>query len=161
MRSFPLEKEGREHWCFCVVDGGFGFVDGGFDAVDGGFRFVDSRFGVVDGEFWVCLCLCFFFFFLPLMFWVCMCSKFFCVLRYCPNCSEFVWFFFFFFMRICIFFWIYGFDFLEVSMLTVLEFFEPRLILSGLVNWVCLDLEKNMKNEVHVLGWRFLGLTFF
>ena len=28
-----------------------------------------------------------------------------------------------------------------------------RLILSGLVNWVCLDLEKNMKNEV--LGWRF------
>ena len=34
-----------------------------------------------------------------------------------------------------------------------------RLILSGLVNWVCLDLEKNMKNEVHVLGWRFLGLT--
>ena len=27
--------------------------------------------------------------------------------------------------------------------------------------WVCLDLEKNMKNEVHVLGWRFLGLTFF
>ena len=36
-----------------------------------------------------------------------------------------------------------------------------RLILSGLVNWVCLDLEKNMKNEVHVLGWRFLGLTFF
>ena len=46
-------------------------------------------------------------------------------------------------------------------MLTVLEFFVLRLILSGLVNWVCLDLEKNMKNEVHVLGWRFLGLTFF
>ena len=46
-------------------------------------------------------------------------------------------------------------------MLTVLEFFEPRLILSGLVNWVCLDLKKNMKNEVHVLGWRFLGFTFF
>ena len=23
----------------------------------------------------------------------------------------------------------------------------------GLVNWVCLDLEKNMKNEVHVLGF--------
>ena len=40
-------------------------------------------------------------------------------------------------------------------------FFVLRLILSGLVNWVCLDLEKNMKNEVHVLGWRFLGLTFF
>ena len=39
--------------------------------------------------------------------------------------------------------------------------FVLRLILSGLVNWVCLDLEKNMKNEVHVLGWRFLGLTFF
>ena len=38
-------------------------------------------------------------------------------------------------------------------------FFVLRLILSGLVNWVCLDLEKNMKNEVHVLGWRFLGLT--
>ena len=37
--------------------------------------------------------------------------------------------------------------------------FMLRLILSGLVNWVCLDLEKNMKNEVHVLGWRFLGLT--
>ena len=36
-------------------------------------------------------------------------------------------------------------------------FFAPTLILSGLVNWVCLDLEKNMKNEVHVLGWRFLG----
>ena len=46
-------------------------------------------------------------------------------------------------------------------MLTVLEFFVLRLILSGLVNWVCLDLEKNMKTEVHVLGWRFLGLTFF
>ena len=30
---------------------------------------------------------------------------------------------FFFFMRICIFLWIYGFDFLEVSMLIVLEFF--------------------------------------
>ena len=44
-------------------------------------------------------------------------------------------------------------------MLIVLEFFVLRLILSGLVNWVCLDLEKNMKNEV--LGWRFLGLTFF
>ena len=27
-------------------------------------------------------------------------------------------------------------------------FFVLRLILSGLVNWVCLDLEKNMKNEV-------------
>ena len=40
-------------------------------------------------------------------------------------------------------------------------FFVLRLILSGLVNWVCLYLEKNMKNEVHVLGWRFLGLTFF
>ena len=40
-------------------------------------------------------------------------------------------------------------------------FFVLRLILSGLVNWVSLDLEKNMKNEVHVLGWRFLGLTFF
>ena len=36
-----------------------------------------------------------------------------------------------------------------------------RLILSGLVNWVCLDLEKNMKNEIHVLGWRFLGLMIF
>ena len=34
-------------------------------------------------------------------------------------------------------------------------FFVLRLILSGLVNWVCLDLEKNMKNEVHILGWRF------
>ena len=44
-------------------------------------------------------------------------------------------------------------------MLIVLEFFVLRLILNGLVNWVCLDLEKNMKNEV--LGWRFLGLTFF
>ena len=41
-------------------------------------------------------------------------------------------------MRICIFFWIYGFDFLEVSMLIVLEFFVLRLILSGLINWVCL-----------------------
>ena len=40
-------------------------------------------------------------------------------------------------------------------------FFVLRLILSGLVNWVCLDLKKNMKNEVHVLGLRFLGLTFF
>ena len=59
----------------------------------------------------------------------------------------FVFFFFKFFMRICIFFWIYGFDFLEVSMLIVLEFFVLRLILSGLVNWVCLDLEKNMKNK--------------
>ena len=39
--------------------------------------------------------------------------------------------------------------------------FVLRLILSGLVNWVCLDLKKNMKNEVHVLGLRFLGLTFF
>ena len=46
-------------------------------------------------------------------------------------------------------------------MLIVLKFFVLRLILSGLVNWVCLDLEKNMKIEVHVLGWRFLGLTFF
>ena len=46
-------------------------------------------------------------------------------------------------------------------MLIVLEFFVLRLILSGLVNWVCLDLEKNMMNEVHVLGQRFLGLTFF
>ena len=48
-------------------------------------------------------------------------------------------------------------------MLTVLEFFVLRLILSGLVNWVCLDLEKNIKNEVHVLGWRFddfSGLVF-
>ena len=70
-------------------------------------------------------------------------------------------FFFFFLMTICIFLCIYGFDFLEVSMLIVLEFFVLRLILSGLVNWVCLDLEKNMKIEVHVLGWRFLGLTFF
>ena len=61
MRSFPPEKEGREHWCFCVVDGGFGFVNGGFGAVDGGFGFVDSGFGVVDGEFWVCLCVFFFF----------------------------------------------------------------------------------------------------
>ena len=104
------------------------------------------------------------FFFLPLMLWVCMCSKFVCVLRFCPTYSGFVWFFFyliFFLIRICIFFWIYGFDFLEVSMLIVLEFFVLRLILSGLVNWVCLDLEKNIKNEVHVLGWRFLGLTFF
>ncbi|KAK7848220.1 ferredoxin-2 [Quercus suber] len=39
-------------------------------------------------------------------------------------------------------------------MLIVLEFFVLRLIVSGLVNWVCLDLEKKMKNEVHVLGWR-------
>ena len=46
-------------------------------------------------------------------------------------------------------------------MLIVLEFFVLRLIFSGLVNWVCLDLEKNMKIEVHVLGWMFLGLTFF
>ena len=46
-------------------------------------------------------------------------------------------------------------------MLIVLEFFVLRLIFSGLVNLVCLDLEKNMKIEVHVLGWRFLGLTFF
>ena len=60
MRSFPLEKEGREHWCF-FVDGGFGFVDGRFGAVDGGFRFVNNGFGVVDGEFWICLC----FFFCP------------------------------------------------------------------------------------------------
>ena len=50
----------------------------------------------------------------------------------------FVCFFFFFLMRICIFFWIYGFDFLEVSMLIMLEFFVLRLILSGLINWVCL-----------------------
>ena len=40
-------------------------------------------------------------------------------------------------------------------------FFVLRLILSVLVNWVCLDLEKNMKNEVHVLGWRFPGLIIF
>ena len=40
-------------------------------------------------------------------------------------------------------------------------FFVLRLILSGLVNWVCLDSEKNMKNEVHVLGWKFLGLKIF
>ena len=73
------------------------------------------------------------------------------------NYSGFFFFFYNFFMRICIFFGIYGFGFLEVSMLIVLEFFVLRLILSGLVNWVCLDLEKNMKNEVHVLGWRFLG----
>ena len=39
--------------------------------------------------------------------------------------------------------------------------FCAEIILNGLVNWVCLDLEKNMNNEVHVLGWRFLGLTFF
>ena len=65
MRSFSLEKEDKEHWCFCVVDGGFGFVDGGFGSFDGRFGFVDSGFGVVDGEFWVCLC---FFSFLPLMF---------------------------------------------------------------------------------------------
>ena len=26
MRSFPPEKEDREHWCFCVVDGGFGLL---------------------------------------------------------------------------------------------------------------------------------------
>ena len=71
----------------------------------------------------------------------------------------FYFIYFLFFMRICIYFWIYGFDFLEVSILIVLEFFVLRLILSGLVNWGCLDLEKNMKNEV--LGWRFLGLTFF
>ena len=44
MRSFSPEKEGREHWCFCVVDSGFRFVNGGFG-------FVDSRFGVIDGEF--------------------------------------------------------------------------------------------------------------
>ena len=81
MRSFLLDKEGREHWCFCVVDGGFGFVDGRFGAIDGGFGFVNSGFGVVDGEFWVCLC----FFFLPLMFWVCMCFEFVCVLRFCPT----------------------------------------------------------------------------
>ena len=65
------------------------------------------------------------------------------------------------YILICIFFWIYEFDFLEVSMLIVLEFVVLRLILSGLVNWVCLDLEKNMKNEV--LGWRFddfYGLVF-
>ena len=40
-------------------------------------------------------------------------------------------------------------------------FFVLRFILSGLVNWVCLDLEKNMKDEVHVLGWRFMGLMIF
>ena len=79
---------------------------------------------------------------LPKLFWVCL-------------------FFIFIFYADLYIFWICGFDFLEVSMLTVLEFFVLRLILSGLVNWVCLDLEKNMKNEVHVLGWRFLGLTFF
>ena len=62
-------------------------------------------------------------------------------IRFCPNYSGFVCFFVFVFlffflvlMRICIFFWIYGFDFLEVSMLIVLEFFVLRLILSGLVN---------------------------
>ena len=43
MRSFPPEKEDREHWCF--------FVDGGFGFVVGGFGFVDSRFGVIDGKF--------------------------------------------------------------------------------------------------------------
>ena len=127
--------------------------------VDSGLLTADLVLLMANSRF-VCVCVCFFFF-LPLMFWVCMCSKFVCVLRFCPNCSGFVCFLFLFFMRICIFFWIYGFDFLEVSMLTVLEFFVLRLILSGLVNWVCLDLEKNIKNEVHVLGWRFLGLTFF
>ena len=59
-------------------------------------------------------------------------------IRFCPNYSGFVCLFVFVFcfvlMRICIFFWIYGFDFLEVSMLIVLEFFVLRLILSGLVN---------------------------
>ena len=39
--------------------------------------------------------------------------------------------------------------------------FCAEIDFSGLVNWVSLDLEKNMKNEVHVLGWRFLGFTFF
>ena len=38
MRSFSPEKEGKEHWCFCVVDGGFGFVDGGFGSFDGRFE---------------------------------------------------------------------------------------------------------------------------
>ena len=28
MKSFPPEKEGREHWCFCVVNGGFSAIDG-------------------------------------------------------------------------------------------------------------------------------------
>ena len=65
----------------------------------------------------------------------------------------FYFIYFLFFMRICIFFWIYGFDFLEVSILIVLEFFVLRLILSGLVNWGCLDLEKNMKNEVLRFFW--------
>ena len=39
--------------------------------------------------------------------------------------------------------------------------FCAEIDFSGLVNWVSLDLEKNMKNEVHVLGWRFLGLMIF
>ena len=41
--------------------------------------------------------------------------------------------------------------------------FCAEIDFSGLVNWVSLDLEKNMKNEVHVLGWRFddfFGLVF-
>ena len=102
----------------------------------------------------------FFFFFCPYIlglyvFWVCLSSKILSKLFW----VLFYFIYFLFFMRICIFFWIYGFDFLEVSILIVLEFFVLRLILSGLVNWGCLDLEKNMKNEV--LGWRFLGLTFF
>ena len=43
----------------------------------------------------------------------------------------------------------FNFDWLLVVVLVCgYGFFVLRLILSGLVNWVCLDLEKNMKNEV-------------
>ena len=39
-------------------------------------------------------------------------------------------------------------------MLNLLEFSVLTLIMSGLAGWVCLDLGKNMKHEVHVMGRR-------
>ena len=39
-------------------------------------------------------------------------------------------------------------------MLNVLEFSVLTLIMSGLAGWVCLNLGKNMKHEVHVMGRR-------
>ena len=136
-------------WWIWVVDDGFGVVDGGFGVVD-------WRGVFVDGESWVCLC----FFFLPLYFgFVCVLSLF-AFWDFAQTVLGFfiIIYYLLFFMRICIFFLIYGFDFLEVSILIVLEFFVLRLILSGLVNCGCLDLEKNMKNEVLRFFWVWLFL---
>ena len=45
-----------------------------------------------------------------------------------------------------------GFMGLFLGFMRLLEFFVLRLIMSGLAGWVCLDLGKNMKHEVHILG---------